>query len=71
VGMAGQLALFLCRGECGRFESSKVGQRPTTKLHPHLIALVLYIATEVEQQNATEQIEEGQSNREQEVDWLW
>jgi len=52
--MAGRLALFLCREWSGRFRSSKVGRGLATKLHPHLIALEWYVATEVEQQNRIE-----------------
>jgi len=46
--MAGRLVLVLCRQWSGSFGSSKFGRGLATKLHPHLIALALYVATEVE-----------------------
>jgi len=48
AAMAGRLVLLLCRESSGSFGSSKVGRGLATKLHPHLIVLVSYVATEVE-----------------------
>jgi len=52
--VAGWLVLFLCRQWSGSFGSSKVGRGLANKLHPHLIGLGWYVATEVEQQKRTE-----------------
>jgi len=52
--MAWWLVLFLCREWSGSFGSSKTGRGPATKLHPHLIALGLYVGS-TEGSRATEE----------------
>jgi len=65
--MAGRLVLLLRRQWGGSFGSSKVGRGLATKLHPHLIELGLYVATEVEsnrRKETSEQMEWSARGRE-------
>jgi len=58
AAMAGRLVLFLCSESSGRFGSSKLGRGLATKLHPHLIELEGYVATEVEEAKRTDEREQ-------------